>query len=285
MEQYIDYLGIIFAAIAAILAISGNTWNMDKKYLIKFTFKGWLFIVFIVFGILISIITTYNNNQDALILKNKLDTQLEIIKKQKYPIPKSLKVDFSSSISLTKKEITQINEIVSKSNIKGTSLLFNTNITNDAFKKVTSFKDIMMMMTISFSNDNKILTIKLKNSSLSIVGYNIALPDNNTFGLINNKTSVIFDGYSLIAEDISTNYIAPSLLDFINSKVTISYILLFPTLRYVETFPSKLYADNNKNYLLLNFKSIELRTNSYSIKISDFRKIDDRKFEGSWMIK
>jgi hypothetical protein len=205
---------------------------------------------------------------------------------EKNPVPESLSIYFSSSLELSPTEINQIEKIVRLKYPNGENLLpFKFNQTNEGFEKISSFKDLMFTIIISFHKDEKVMAVRLLPQVLMLHGYN-ASNFNNAFMLTLRDSVVNFEALNVVSTDIRTNYKSPSLLDFENSEVLITYDFLFPSSMQIGDMHGKTYYLANKpSYLVLDFEKISLQHKNYSIEISNLKHTEANKYEGRWIVK
>ncbi|MCX6320481.1 MAG: hypothetical protein NTX93_01575 [Bacteroidia bacterium] len=277
------YINIILTLCALVLMVIPLFGEIRKKNKTKNFFKnitnlGWFFIIILLITLGFGIFKEYINKNE----ENDKEIRLQ------NPIPETLGITFSSSIELSKKEIVQIgNRIKSTSSIRDNLLPFDSDQTIDGFEKINSFKNIMFQLNISFHNDGKIMTIIFNRVPLNIFGYNtINSTDSFMLSFQDDKSVLMLDGFLLETDNITTNYKSPSLLDFENSKVLISYEFFFPELMHYGSLPPFYrYKSKNPNYLLLNFIFLSLTQKNYTINITNLKRIEPHKFEGNWTVE
>ena len=230
------------------------------------------------------------NLQDEIIrlqgiLQEKSDLQLKNIQKLQNPIPETLGISFSSTLNLSNKEFEDIETIVKSVNSKyGNLFPFESNISNEGFDKINSFKNLHFRLMITFQKDNKNMKIVFNRAPVNLMGYN-SRGTLNIFTLYINdiKKVMKFDGSLIESESITTNYISPSILDFANSKVKIYYDFSFPTTMVFGSLPTKTYISNNREYLTLNIESLSLSNKKLLINITNLKRVDSHNFEGDWL--
>lgn len=213
------------------------------------------------------------------LLQNNSQQQLSGIERIKNPIPEELDLFFSSTLDLQKEDLNQIVDVINQNNFgQIPSLPFNSTVTNKGFEKINSFKRIMLYINILLEKDSKTMSLRFRKGPLNFVGYHTSDYKNSFLSIIKEDIpEVIFSGNWLYINDISTNFKSPSILDFDNSNVQISFEFLYPQ--------GNSFIGNNPNYLVLNLKEMSLKHKYYTFEIKDIKRSDKNKFCGKCIIK
>lgn len=221
------------------------------------------------------------------LLQGKSDLQLIDLDRLKNPIPETLEMSFNSSLELGETEILQIKDIISRTRSKHDNLLpIDVELTNESFEKINCFKNIYLRFIITFIKDDKEMTISFNRAPLSLYGYNTTNTVNSFTLYMFSKGDlemVRFDGLLLRSEKITTNSKSPSLRDYENSNIFITYDFSYPELFNIGGNPISRYVSNNKFNIILNIETFRLTDPNYTIEISDIKKIESNKFEGKWI--
>lgn len=223
------------------------------------------------------------------LLQGKSDLQLSDLDRLKNPIPDVLDISFNTSLELDDNEIFQIIDIIKKTKPNHDNLLpIDVERTNLCFEKINSFKNIHLRITIKFIKADKEMSIFFNRAPLNLYGYNTTNTI-NSFTLymnsIGDRSIVRFNGLSLDSEKITTNYKSPSIRDFENSKILITYEFSYPELFMIGGKQISRYVSSNKFNINLNLETLILSDSNYKIEISGIKKIERNNFEGYWIVK
>lgn len=221
------------------------------------------------------------------LLNERSESQLAALNNLKNPLPDNLEITFLASLQLSKKEFAEIEKIIKQVRINGGNTLpIITDKTNESFEKINAFKNIAFELTIRFEKDDKNWTTSIYRAPLALLGYTTS-SHNNSFLLVINeeKSRIDFDGFSLSSDKIISNYKSPSLLDFKNSKVSISYKFFYPINLQVGNIPSSNYWGAKQDYILLTMQSLTLKHKNYSIEVENLKRVASHEFTGTWREK
>ena len=221
------------------------------------------------------------------LLQGKSDLQLSDLDRLKNPLPESLDISFNTSLELVETEISQIENIISITRPNHDNLLpIDVKLTNDSFEKINCFKNIYFSLTITFIKGEKEMMISFNRAPLNLYGYNTTNTI-NSFKLymysMADRKKVRFNGLLLRSEKITTNCKSPSLRDFENSNILITYDFSYPELFNIGGKSISTYMSNNKFNIILNIETLSLDNPNYTIEISGIKKIERNKFEGKWI--
>ena len=216
----------------------------------------------------------------------KSDLQILSLKRVSNPIPQSMDFTFSFLLELSDIEKEQVWEVINPLiKTHGNLLPIDTQISNGGIEKINLFKNIHLRINIKFQKDGKEMTISLNRGPMDLFGYNTQISSNTyTLYIDNTNHNVKLDGLFLTANEISTNYRGPSLLDFENSNVEISYEFAYPTILNVSGKPMNRYVFSHPEILSLELKSIIFYIKQQHYEISNLSRIDSNKFAGKWIV-
>ena len=259
--------------------------NKSKGFYKNITRYGKICILIFLIGLCIGIYKEYKFNVESDLKELRLNN----------PIPNSFQVSFTATINYSDDIIKQIKRIVDlKYPLRGNLLPFDSKISNDGFEKINRFKDIMLVLYIKFLKDGKTLGVTVQRAPLNFLGYNTD-DFTNSFSLTfhatrdsNNKiiTSAIkFYLYGFVTNDITTNYKAPSIIDFENSIVQIKFEFYVPQKIQIGNFNSEKYGSANRDSVPIELESIFLYDKDFIINIANIKKIGYNRFQGEWIVK
>lgn len=167
------------------------------------------------------------------LLQEKSDFQLKEINRIKNPVPTKLGVTFSTTLNISNKEFDEIySAMMQVRPTRSNQLPLDFNVTNAGVEKINAFKDMSLQVNIVFQNGDKKMSISIK-PPLRYNGYNVAFTSKNAMLLFIKKEeekTIGFDGLDIETEDIKCNYLSPSLTDFTNADVTVTFEFFFLSL-------------------------------------------------------
>nr|WP_294991567.1 hypothetical protein [uncultured Sediminibacterium sp.] len=222
------------------------------------------------------------------LLQEKSDVQLNEINRIKNPIPTKLGVTFSTTLNISDKEFDEIyNAMMQVRPTRANQLPVDFNVTNAGVEKINAFKDMSLSVRIVFQNEDKSMAITIK-PPLRYNGYNIAFASKNALMLFikrEEEKTIGFDGFDIETEDIKCNYLSPSLADFMNADVTVTFDFFFPQPIQVGSIVSKAYTFNRSIPIELSLEQIHLSHNNFNLAIGNFKKTKPNTFKGKAKFK
>lgn len=225
-------------------------------------------------------------NENILELSNKLfeksDTQLREIDRIRNPIPEKVSVFFEANFDLTKKEVDDINNIIREHDpSRGNLLPFDYNKPNSAFDKMNALRDLGIQINITLEKEGKTLSFVLKQMPMLFAGYHHGTTF-NTFLVAAQDDNITLSCLDISTSEISSSDKSPSILNFKNSKVKVTYEFFYPKNMRIGNGLSKMYMAENRDYITFNFRNITLRDKNYSINIRNLVRKDSHTYEGVW---
>lgn len=222
------------------------------------------------------------------LLQEKSDFQLNEINRIKHPVPTKLGVTFITTLNISDKEFDEIyNAMIQVRPTRANQLLVDFNITNIGVEKINAFKDMSLSVSIVFQHEDKKMTITIK-PPLRYNGYNVGFASKNALMLFVKKEkekTIGFDGLDIETEDIKCNYLSPSLADFMNADVTVTFDFFFPQPIQVGNVVSKAYTFNPSIPIELSLERIHLYHSNFNLEIDNFKKAKPNTFEGKAKFK